>query len=74
MLSDLRAVLIPEALPMVCRVCFIVQEDEAYRNCLCRVPAWVPFEAVLHELNDTIRTLQEQHRTMELTLPSEKVA
>lgn len=68
MLSDLRKVLIPADLPMVCRVCFTVQEDDD--RCLCDLPAWVPFEAVLHELNYLIETLQEQRPT----LTEEKVA
>lgn len=71
-LSDLRKVLIPDPLPQVCRVCFIVQEEDA--RCLCDIPAWVPFEAVLHELNHLIRTLQEQHSAAELTFTKEKVA
>lgn len=59
---------------MVCRVCFTVQEDEAYHNrCLCKVPAWVPLDAVLHELNNLIRTTQEQHRLSELTVATDKV-
>jgi hypothetical protein len=64
MLSDLRKVLFPDTLPFVCRVCFTVQEDEAYHDrCLCDVAAWVPLDAVLHELSLQIRTLQEEHRT-----------
>lgn len=73
MLTDLRKVLIPDPLPMVCRVCFVVQEDATYHDsCLCDVPAWVPLDAVLHELNDLIRTVQEEHRMA--TISKEKVA
>jgi hypothetical protein len=64
MLSDLRKVTFPDPMPLVCRVCFTVQEDEAYHDrCLCDIPAWVPLDAVLHELNLQIITLQEEHRT-----------
>lgn len=74
MLSDLRKTLIPDPLPMVCRVCFTVQEDEAYHDrCLCKKPAWVPLDAVLHEINHLIRTIQEQHHTSELSVTAEKV-
>lgn len=73
-LSDLRTTLIPDPLPMVCRVCFTVQEDEGYHNrCLCKVPAWVPLDAVLHELNNLIRGVQEHHRQSELSVATEKV-
>lgn len=80
MLSDLRKVLIPDPLPMVCRVCFVVQEDTQYHDrCLCCVPAWVPLDAVLHELSFQIRTLQEEHRSCTggggvVTVAGEKVA
>ena len=75
MLSDLRKVLFPDTLPMVCRVCFTVQEDEAYHDrCLCDCPAWVPLDAVLHELSLQIRQLQEEHRTICVNVIGEKAA
>jgi len=62
-LSDLRKVTFPDPLPCVCRVCFTVQEDTGYHDrCLCDVPAWVPLDAVLHELNLEIRLKNEEHR------------
>jgi len=73
MLSDLRKVTIPDPLPMVCRVCYTVQEDEAYHDrCLCPItPAWVPLDAVLHELNLLINLLQEEHRHQQATTITE---
>jgi hypothetical protein len=74
MLSDLRKVLFPDPLPLVCRVCFTVQEDAAYHDrCLCEHSSWVPLDAVLHELNLLIHLYNEDHRASCTTVSPENV-
>lgn len=74
MLSDLRTVTFPDPLPNVCRVCFTVQEDKGYHDrCLCEFPAWVPLDAVLHELNLQIQLKNEEHRAACVTISEGKV-
>jgi len=41
---------------------------------LCDVPAWVPLDAVLHELNLEIRLKNEEHRAACSSITKDNVA